>query len=187
MTTHGLGGLLFLHAGISGGADEVGEDAVSAGHTFGELAVEGEAKVNPRAATGAGDEQAAKLRLLAVVVGFEQRGVVRVPGGHEAVAALFDPVVEVGGGDLVGPGEERVVGRDDLDGGVLFNDLFAAAEIEWVGAGAFGQAAGVVLGDDDAAGCGVGVEGWVGGGEFGMLVGADAEDDGVVGLEGFRR
>ena len=74
-----------------------------------------------------------------------------VPGGHEAVAALFDPVVEVGGGDLVGPGEERVVGREDADGGVLFDDLFAAAEVERIRAGAFGQTAGVVLGDDDAA------------------------------------
>ena len=176
-----------LQSGVFGGADEVGEEAVGAGDAFGELAVEGEAEVNPGAATGAGDEQAAELGLLAVVVGFEQRGVVGVPGGHEAVTALFDPVVEVGRGDLVGPGEERVVGREDFDGGVLFDDLFAAAEIERIGAGAFGQAAGVVLGDDDAAGCGVGVEGGVSGGQIGVLVGADAEDDGVVVLEGCRR
>jgi len=39
-------------------------------------------------------------------VGFGEGGVVGVPGAEEAVAALFDPAVEVGGRDLVGGGEE---------------------------------------------------------------------------------
>ena len=64
-------GLLFWQAGILGGADEVGEEAVGAGDAFGELAVEGEAEVDPGAAAGAGDEQAAELGGLAVVVSFE--------------------------------------------------------------------------------------------------------------------
>ena len=67
-----------LQSGVFGGADEVGEEAVGAGDAFGELAVEGEAEVDPGAAAGAGDEQAAELRLLAGVVGFEQR---RCSGG----------------------------------------------------------------------------------------------------------
>ena len=46
------------------------------------------------------------------VVRFSGRGVSGVPGAGEAVAALFYPAVEVGCGDLVGPVERLLRGRE---------------------------------------------------------------------------
>ena len=79
-----------------------------------------------------GDESAALGCLVsdvfgggAGVVGLGEGGVVRVPGVEEAVAALFDPVVEVGGRDLVGDVEQgvrRVLGS--RGSGVLFSFEF---------------------------------------------------------------
>ena len=50
---------LFLQGGVFGGGDEVGEQAVGSGDAFGELAVEGEAEIDPGALAGTGDQQAA--------------------------------------------------------------------------------------------------------------------------------
>ena len=92
------------------GGEEVDEEAEGSGDGFGELAVEGEGAVGPAAfADGGGDEAAALGELgggygAAGVVGLGEGGVVGVPAVEEAVAAFFDPVVEVGGGDLVGGG-----------------------------------------------------------------------------------
>lgn len=91
-----------------GRGDEVDEDAEGSGDGLGELAVEGEGHVGPAALADLGGDEAAALRGLgegavaAGVVGFGEGGVVGVPGFEEAVAALFDPVVEVGSRDLVG-------------------------------------------------------------------------------------
>src|SRR5580704_14919002 len=72
MTTSNLVRSLFrLECGVLAGADEVGKEAIGAWHAFGKLAVEGEAEVDPRAFAGAGVEQAAELRLLTGVVGFQ--------------------------------------------------------------------------------------------------------------------
>ena len=54
------------------------------------------------------DDEAATLGILAWVGGFGEGGVVGIPGIEEAMAALFEPAIEVGGGDFVGSGEERV-------------------------------------------------------------------------------
>ncbi len=167
---------------------QVDEEAEGAGDGFGELAVEGEGAVGPAAAAELDGDEAAALGGLgfdvlgggAGVVGFGQGGVVRVPGVEEAVAALFDPVVEVGGGDLVGGGEERRVGVENLDGGGFVDDALVVVG-EGVGGVGGGELGGLVLDDDVAAVAGE-VEQGLGGRavEVGVgVVGADAEDDGV--------
>ena len=103
------------------------------------------------------------------------------PGADEAVAALFDPVVEVGGGDAVGGGEEGAGGVEELDGiGFVYNLFGVAAKGEGIGGVSGGELVGLKLDEDVAAVAGVieerlggcAVEVGVGG------VGADAEDDG---------
>jgi len=127
------------HLGLAGGGDEVDEEAEGSGDGFGELAVEGEGAVGPATlADRHGDEAAALGKLggshgAAGVVGVGEGRVLRIPGAEEAVAAFFDPTVEVGCGDLVGGGEEGIGGGEELDGVGLIDDLFGAAEGEGVG------------------------------------------------------
>ena len=66
-------------------------------------------------------------------MGLGEGEVVGVPGVEEAMAAFFDPVVEVGGGDLVGGGEKGIGRGEDLDGGGFVDYFFAATEGEGVG------------------------------------------------------
>ena len=127
------------HLASMGGRDEVDEEAVGSGDGFGELAVEGEGAVGPATLADRHGEEAAALGELggghgaARVMGLGEGEVVGVPGVEEAVAAFFDPVVEVGGGDLVGNGEEGIGGGEELDGGGFVDYLFAAAQGERVG------------------------------------------------------
>ena len=116
-------------------------------------------------------------------MGLGKCGVVRVPGIQEAVTALFDPVVEVGGRDLVGGGKERRIGIEKFDGDSLVDDALAV-KLERVGSVGGGELVGLVLDDDVAAAAGEVEEGLRGGAvEVGVgVVGADAEDDGVEGF-----
>ena len=124
---------------LMGWSDEVDEEAEGSGDGFGELAVEGEGAVGPAAFADRRRDEAAALGELgggfgaAGVVGFGQGGVVRVEAIEEAMAALSDPVVEVGGSDLVGGRQERAGWREELDGGGLVYYLFAGGEGEGVG------------------------------------------------------
>ena len=138
------------------------------------------------AAAELGGDEAAALGELAGVVGFGECGVVCVPVAEEAVAALFDPVVEVGGGDGVGCGERGGGGFEEVDGGGFVDDDFGAAEGEGEGRVGGGELGGLELHDDVAAVAGEVEEGLCGGTvEVGVgVVGADAEDDGVVLGEG---
>src|SRR5438874_10148649 len=89
-----------------------------------------------------GEEQAALLRRLAGVVGFEQGLVLGRPGCGEAVTALFDPAVEVGLGDAVGPGEQGRVGRENGDGRGLIDyvvGVVSAGVGDGDGVGSFGR------------------------------------------------
>ena len=172
--------------GLGGGGEEVYEEAVGSGDGFGELAVEGEGAVGPAALADWGGEESATLGELrggfgaSGIVGFEQGGVVGVPGAQEAVAALLDPVVEVGGGDAVGGGEEGVGGGEELDGvGFVYNLFGVAAKGEGIGGVSGCELRGLELDEDVAAVAGVVEEGLSGravkvgvGG-----VGADTEDD----------
>ena len=94
-----------------GGSEQVDEEAEGSGDGFGELAVEGEGAVGPATLADLGGDEAAALGELgggfgaAGVVRVGEGGVVWVPAFEEAVATFFDPVVEVGWGDLVGGGE----------------------------------------------------------------------------------
>ena len=121
------------------GGQEVDEEAEGSGDRFGELAVEVEGAVGPTALADLGGEEASALGELggsdgaSGVVGFGEGGVLRIPGTEEAVAALGDPAVEVGGGDLVGDGEEGIGGGEEFDGGGFVDYLFGVAEGERVG------------------------------------------------------
>ena len=84
------------------GADDGGEDAVGSGDSGGELAVERAGTVDVDAFAVLGAEQAAVLRVVAGVVCFGEGLIAVVSGGHEGVAALLDPLVEVGGRVLRG-------------------------------------------------------------------------------------
>ena len=83
--------------GSTGGCDEVDEEAEGSGDGFGELAVEGEGAVGPATLPDLGGDEAAALGELgggygaAGVVRVGEGGVVGIPGGEEAVAALGDP------------------------------------------------------------------------------------------------
>jgi len=167
--------------------DEVDEEAVGAGDGFGELAVEGEGAVGPAALAEADGDEATALGELGGGFGAPgimrvgEGGVVVVPGSEEAVAALCDPVVEVGGGDLVGGGEEGTGGGEELDGGGFVYDFFGAADVEGVGGVGGGEVGALVLDQDVAAVAGECEEG-LGGGAVAVGVGgvgADAEDDRV--------
>ena len=178
-------GLLAL--GVFGVGEEVSQKAVGSGDGFGELTVQGVGAIDPGSAAYGSDEKAALLGVLVGVVGFEGGGVVGVPGGGKAVAAFFDPAVEVGGGDLVGPVEDGGFGGEEEDGVGFDDDVVGGVAGEGVGVGGGGgiEAGGVVLGDDDAAGLGEVEEGLGAGtleaGEGG--VGADAEQEDVEGGE----
>ena len=65
-------GCLRLPDGAFGVAEEVGEEAVGSGDAFGKLAVEGEGAVDVGSLAGAGEEEAAFLRVLAGVVDFQE-------------------------------------------------------------------------------------------------------------------
>jgi len=123
----------------AGGRDQVNEEAEGSGDGFVEFAVESEGAVGPAALADLDRDEAAALGDLgggfgaAGVVRVGEGGVLRIPGGEEAVAALGDPIVEVGGGDLVGSGEEGIGGGEELDGGGFVDYLFAAAQGERVG------------------------------------------------------
>ena len=162
--------------------DEVDEEAVGAGDGFGELAVEGEGAVGPAALAEADGDEATALGELGGGFGAPgimrvgEGGVVVVPGSEEAVAALCDPVVEVGGGDLVGGGEEGIRRGEELDGGRLVDYFFTAAEGEGVGGVGRSEVGGLVLDEDVAAVAGEVEEGLRGSAvEVGVCgVGADA-------------
>ena len=94
------------------GIDEVDEEAEGAGDSFRKLAVDSIGAVGPAAFAELDGDQATALGRVARVVGLGEGGVVRVPGAEEAVAALFDPVVEVGWSDLVGGGEQQRITAD---------------------------------------------------------------------------
>ena len=94
--------------GSSGGAEEIGKQAIGAGHQLWKLPVEREGGIDIGAFAAMGDEESAALRVLAGVGGFSEGGVALIPVIEEAVAAFFEPSVEVGRGDAVGRGEERV-------------------------------------------------------------------------------
>src|SRR5580698_9114299 len=111
-----------------------------------------------------GYDQAAALWVLAGVGGFGEGGEGRVPGFEEGVAALFDPAVEVGGGDGVGSGEERVAGVEELDGSGVVDDALGAAQGERDGSG---EVIALVLDDEGSAAAHEVVEAWLGGGESG--------------------
>ena len=76
---------------------------------------------------GWADEQTATLRILTGVGCLGERGVTRVPRIEEGVAALFDPSIEVGGGDLVWESEKWVGRIEKLDGGLFIDDAFREA------------------------------------------------------------
>ena len=104
-----------LHIGLSAcgrgaSAEEIGEEAISARHQLRELPVEREGDINVGSLAGMRDQQAAALGVLAGIGGFSEGDVTGIPAVEEAVAALFEPSVEIGGGNLVGRGEERVRG-----------------------------------------------------------------------------
>ena len=176
-----------LAAGVFAVAEEVGHQTVGAGDALGKLAVEGEGAVDVGPFADGGDEEAAALRILAGVVGFKERGVLRGPVGGEAVTAFFNPPIEICGRDAVWPGEERCGGGEEGNGLLFLDDVVGGVSGERVGEGRGGgvEAAGVVLGNDYAACGGIVEEGFgAGAGEFGVGgVGADAEEDGVVLLQ----
>ena len=173
----GRGGFELL---VFAGAQEVGHDAEGAGDSFGHLAEEGVGEIDVGALAVVGVDEASSLGVLAFVVHLGGGFVMGVPGIEEAVAALFDPVVEVGCGDLVGPAEEWVVGVEDFGFAVLFDDTFCSCERQGVGAVVVIVLGALVLDDDGATVADVLEETVVGGLELGACgVGADAEDDGV--------
>ena len=67
------------------------------------------------------------MRILSRVGGFGQRGERWVPRTHEGVTTLFNPAVEIGGGDFVRVIQERVRSVKELDGGGLVDDAFGKA------------------------------------------------------------
>src|SRR3954465_10157443 len=81
-------------------ADEVGHDAEGTGNTIGHLTEEGIGHVDVGTLAVAGVEEAAFLGILIGVMHLGEGNVFGVPLAHEAVPTLFDPVLEVGGGDL---------------------------------------------------------------------------------------
>ena len=96
-----------------------------------------------------GHEQAAALRVLAGIGRLGERRVRRVPCIEEGVAALFDPAVEVGCGDGVGRGEQRIRGVEQLDRRLLIDHALGVRPIE-SGNGA-GKLAALVLDDQRSA------------------------------------
>ena len=130
-----------------------------------------------------GDNQAAALRILAWVGGFGESGVARIPRIEEGVAALLDPAIEVGGGDLVGEIQQRVGGIEQLDRRLLVdNALGQAAAHGERKRGREGVA--LILDDERAAVADEFFEAGLDPGEFGTDgVGADADDDDVVSAE----
>jgi hypothetical protein len=84
-----------------GGAQEIDEEAVGAGNAFGELAEEGETRVDVGAFAVAGVDQAAIQVFFAGIVHGEKRRVAGIEIAPEVQAALLNPVFEVGLGDFV--------------------------------------------------------------------------------------
>jgi len=164
------------------GAEQVGKEPIGSGDELRELAVEGEGEIDVGPFAGMGDEEATALGILAGVSGFSEGDIAGVPMVREAVAPLLDPAVEVGGGDGVGPVEQGVGGRKDLDGGLLVDDALGhAAHGERQGGG---EVAALVLDDERAAGADKAVEAFLVGGELRASgVCADADDDDVPGGE----
>ena len=99
------------------------------------------------------------------------------------MTALFDPAVEVGGGDLVGEVEQGVGRIEQLDGSLLVDDALrqAAADRERKRGG---EVAALVLDNEGSAIADEFVKARL---DFGQLgtngVGADADDDDVVSAE----
>ena len=100
------------------------------------MAIESIGDIDISSLAGMSDDQAAALRILAGVGGFGERGVTGVPRFEEGVAALLDPAIEVGGGDLVGEFEQRIGGVEQLDGRLLVDDAFREAAAIESGSGA---------------------------------------------------
>ena len=127
-------GFLHLEVGsesassVLAGAEEVGEDALGAGNQLWELAVESVGDVDIRSLAGMGDDEAATLGVLSGGGGLGEGGAGGVPGFEEGVPPLFDPGVEVGGGDGVGRSEQRICRFEELDGSSFVYDAFRAAE-----------------------------------------------------------
>src|ERR1700690_774529 len=110
-----------------------------------------------------GDNETAALRVLAGIGGFSEGGVALVPRIEEGMAALFEPAVEVGGGDGVGGGEERIGGFEELDGIGFIDDALPPAHGQWKRGG---EIAALVLDDEGATVADEGVEAGLSGGEF---------------------
>src|SRR6185437_555755 len=133
------------------GADQVGEDAEGSGNGFRKLPVKRVGGVDVDSLAVADVEQAAALWGLVGVVGFGKGLVAAVPGGHEGMAALLDPSVEVGGSDVVGPLEKRIIRVGQSDGvGFLHNFLRIAAKREGIRA-VIVEGSALVLHDEGSA------------------------------------
>src|SRR5712692_8854314 len=93
---------------------QVREKPVRSRHAVGKLAVERIGEVGVVSLAVSRGEPAALLRVLALVVGGDERRVGGVPGGEELRPALLDPPLEVRERDLVGLMQHRLVRSEDL-------------------------------------------------------------------------
>src|SRR5258708_39662495 len=64
-------------------------------------------------------DKTASLGILSCVGSFRERRVGRIPRIEEGMAALFDPAVEIGGGNSIWPLEQGVRRIQKLYGGLL--------------------------------------------------------------------
>src|SRR6185312_9681503 len=110
------------------------------------------------------------------------RNVMRIPAFHEAVAAFLNPALEVGGGDLVGPAQHRVVGGQQLHRRLVVHHLLrTSAQAVGVRPEVVVVFAGLVLNDEGAAVFYIIEQAPVVGGQLGARgVGADAQHDRVI-------
>src|SRR6185312_3328239 len=114
-------------------ADHVGKQAISAGHALGQFAIESIRVIDVHAFPITGIDEAALLRFLSGIVGFEQGLVMAVPRLQEFRAAFFHPAVEVFSRDPIRPGEDWIGGIENFHFGMLVGYFFRVrAHLVWI-------------------------------------------------------
>src|SRR6266849_3918329 len=101
--------LAFVELWIFRQAQHISEDTISAGDTKRKLTIEGIGVVDISSLSVPRVYEAAILRVLLSIMGFEQGLVSFIPGNEKFRSAFFDPPIKVLRCDDIRPGKERIL------------------------------------------------------------------------------